>query len=57
MCVSSEALLAAASVRLVDHRSSAPSPAAAALMAGLTTVAGIAGFILFLSLVAPTRPG
>jgi hypothetical protein len=41
----------------VDHQSSAPSPAAAALLAGLTTVAGIAGFILFLSLVAPSHAG
>jgi hypothetical protein len=41
----------------LDHRSRAPSPAVTALVAALTAAAGIAGFILFLSIVAPTRPG
>jgi hypothetical protein len=40
----------------VRRRSRAPSPAGAVLIAGLATVAGVAGFILFLSLVAPPRP-
>lgn len=35
----------------------APSPAGALLVAGLATVAGVAGFVLFLALVAPPRPG
>jgi hypothetical protein len=41
---------------VVRRRTRAPSPAGAVLIAGLATVAGVAGFILFLSLVAPPRP-
>jgi len=41
---------------VLRRRSRAPSPAAAVLIGGLATIAGVAGFILFLSVVAPPRP-
>jgi hypothetical protein len=40
----------------VRRRSRAPSRGAAALIIGLAIVIGVAGFVLFLSLVAPPRP-
>jgi hypothetical protein len=41
---------------VLRRRSRAPSPAAAVVIAGLATIAGVAGFILFLSVAAPPRP-
>src|SRR5258708_3397192 len=40
---------------VVRRRSHAPSPAGAMLIAGLATVAGVAGFIWFPRLAAPPR--
>ena len=41
---------------VIRRRSRAPSPAGALVVTGLATIAGVAGFILFLSVVAPPRP-
>src|SRR5215470_1513139 len=41
---------------VVRRRSRAPSPTGALVITALATIAGVAGFILFLSVVAPPRP-
>jgi hypothetical protein len=41
---------------VIRRRSRAPSPAGALVITALATIAGVAGFILFLSVVAPPRP-
>jgi len=41
---------------VIRRRSRAPSPAGALVITALATIAGVAGFILFLSVFAPPRP-
>lgn len=41
---------------VIRRRPRAPSPAGALVIIALATIAGVAGFVLFLSVVAPPRP-